>query len=64
MSCDYIKHIKDNHMDNFKKTLCGKDISTFEFVFESIDHWFNNSHNEARLLGCPQCLKKIKEAMI
>ena len=61
---NFIKHIKDNHIDNPKKTLCGKYIKSFEYVFESIDHWFDNYKHNGRILGCSNCLNKIKEALI
>ena len=60
-SNDWITHIRDNHINNSGKALCGEYISTFEFVFQNIDHWFNNARNEGRLVGCKECLNEIKK---
>jgi hypothetical protein len=42
-------------------TLCGNKVKGF--CFTSIDHWLHNRICEGRLVGCPECLEKVKEAI-
>jgi len=60
---EYITCILDTCEDNLGKVLCGKNIDAFEFTFTGLDHWLNNRLAGGRLLGCPECLEKVKETM-
>lgn len=56
---DYIKCIKHSHADLEKTSWCGKPLSPFDWVFQSIDHAVYSIQNEDRLIPCPKCLEKI-----
>jgi len=53
---DYEKHVI--LINN--QTLCGIDARHL-WVFKDINHWILNHIDRGRLLGCPECLKKLKE---
>ena len=62
-----VKCIASTHADKIGRSLCGRRIGSnvdgelraTEFVFVDTDHWFYNSVQKGRLLGCPQCLERV-----
>lgn len=60
---DYVVCIKSTHgddvLDAIPKSLCGELGGCNDLRFVSIDHWFFNARNKARLLGCPECVAKV-----
>jgi hypothetical protein len=40
-----------------------KVLRATTFVFENIDHWYLNAVAGGRLVGCKNCLGKIRQAM-
>ena len=70
---EYVKCIASTHGDKIGESLCGRRIGSpdnagnlraSEFIFEDIDHWFYNAIQQGRLLGCEQCLDKIRHALL
>jgi len=70
---EWVQCIADPHQEMIGKALCGraigsarvvngeKELVPSEWVFVSIDHWFCNSRNKGRLLGCPECVARVTE---
>jgi hypothetical protein len=60
---EYECHIARDHAEHEGKSLCGYDIRML-FHFTSLDHWFNNRKMGGRLMGCPDCLNILQEALL
>ena len=56
---DYIKCIKHTHADLPNTSWCGEKLSSFDWVFQDIDHAVYSVQFGSRNIPCPDCLNKI-----
>jgi hypothetical protein len=60
---EYIRCIKHNHGDYPNTTWCGEKYSSFDWVFQDIDHATYTAMDGGRLVPCPDCLNAIFEVL-
>jgi hypothetical protein len=58
---DYIKCIQHTSAYHKSTSWCGKSISSFDWVFQDIDHAIYAIMSEARQVPCPECVEAIRE---
>jgi hypothetical protein len=60
---EYVKCIQHTRSDLQKTSWCGKKLSSFDWVFQDIDHAVYSVQYGSRQVPCPDCLKKIYEVL-
>lgn len=62
---EYIKCIQHTNtpLHTQKTSWCGEKLSSFDWVFQNIDHAVYSVQNGSRQVPCPDCLKKIYEIL-
>jgi hypothetical protein len=60
---EYIRCIQHTHADLPTTSWCGEKYSSFDWVFQDIDHAVYSVLNGSRQVPCPDCLKKIYEVL-
>jgi hypothetical protein len=56
---EYIKCIQHTHAEKQKTSWCGKQLSSFDWVFQDIDHATYNVMSGGRQVPCPECINAI-----
>jgi len=60
---DHVKCVLMAHADKPRRTWCGKEISSFEWVFQDSTHALLNAEQGGYLLMCPDCSKALADAV-
>lgn len=60
---EYIRCIQHTHADLLKTSWCGEKLSSFDWVFQDIDHAIYSVQSGSRQVPCPDCLNKIYEIL-
>jgi hypothetical protein len=60
---EWIKCIKHTHADYDKEAWCGREILTFDWVFQDIDHAAYATMSGARQVPCPDCVNEVVKAL-
>lgn len=58
---EYIRCIRHTHSEYKNKTWCDKTFSSFDWVFQDIDHATYTILDKSRLIPCPECISAIRE---
>lgn len=58
---EWIKCIRQTHVDLAGKTWCGK--SAIGFCFVDVDHAAQNGLQQGRLVACPECVEAVVAAL-
>jgi len=56
---EYIRCIQHTHTDKLKTSWCGEQLSSFDLLFQDIDHATYSVMNGSRLIPCPECVNSI-----
>ena len=56
---EYIKCIQHTHAEKQKTSWCGKQLFSFDWVFQDIDHATYNVMSGGRQVPCPECVNAI-----
>jgi hypothetical protein len=60
---EYIRCIQHTHAEKQKTSWCGEQLSSFDWVFQDIDHATYNVMSGGRQVPCPECLNAIFEVL-
>ncbi len=60
---DHVKCVLSGRADAPRKTWCGKEISSFEWVFQDSTHALLNAEQGGYLLMCPDCSRAIADTI-
>ena len=56
---EYIRCIQHTHAEKQKTSWCGKQLFSYDWVFQDIDHATYTMMNGGRLVPCPDCVNAI-----
>ena len=63
MAEDWIKHVRHTHAEKPHEAWCGERIWSSDWVFQDIDHAAYTLMQNRYLVPCPDCIRKIVEAL-